>query len=88
MSFILSFFNAAAKDKASKVDLEAINKLKKQLVEVGFAPDEVNFMVKEHIKNKKKSYAELNSAEIMEIKEALSEQLEIAHKCINLIKEK
>jgi len=87
LSFILSYFNADTKDKASKADLESIEILKKQLVEVGFASDEVNFMVRTNTKNKKKSLTELNSSEIMEIKKALKEQLEIAQKCLNLIKE-
>ncbi|MEL7567530.1 MAG: hypothetical protein AAGU27_22000 [Dehalobacterium sp.] len=86
MSFILSYFNNVDnKDKASKADLESIETLRKQLVEVGFAADEVNFMVRTHAK--KKSLSELSSSEIKEIKEALVEQLEIARKCLNLIKE-
>lgn len=84
MSFILSLFSDSAKNKASNVELEALNKLKQQLVDVGFAPDEVNYMVRKHTK---KSYTELSSMEIKEIKTALSAQLEIAQKCLNLTKE-
>lgn len=86
MSFIMSLLNASAKDKESRPDVEAINKLKKQLVAVGFAPGEVNYMVKSRMGSK--NYSELSREEIKEIKTALNEQLDIAQKCLNLVKEK
>lgn len=85
LSFILSFFSEATKDRASSAELEGVNKLKQQLVGVGFAPEEVEYMVRKH--TKKKSYTELDSSEVKKIRAALSEQLDIAYKCLNIIKE-
>lgn len=81
---IMSFFNVA-KDKASKAEWEAIDNLKKQLVNVGFAPGEVDYMVK--VRTNKKAYTEMSNLELNEIKAALSNQLEISQKCLKLVKE-
>jgi hypothetical protein len=76
---LFNFFNNG------KAEWEEIIKLKKQLVDVGFAPDEVNYMIKKQVG--KKSCSKLSRSELLKIKEALVNQLEISHKCLNLIKE-
>ncbi|MGI6686607.1 MAG: hypothetical protein ACOX47_14265 [Bacillota bacterium] len=83
MSFILSFLNDADKDKVCKVEWNEIKKLKEQLVDVGFAPDEVDYMVKKH--TGRKGYTELSRDEFRELKTTLHHQLEMAQKCLDLI---
>ena len=85
MSFILSLLNNGGKDEVLRSDLGEIEKLKWELVDIGFAPDEVDYMIKKH--TGKKSFTELRNPEINSIKKALSTQLELARKCLDLIKE-
>ena len=86
MGFFLSFLNDVDRVDDSKAEWEEINNLKKQLVDVGFAPDEVDYMIKKQ--TSKKSFMKLSCSEITNVKEALNKQLEISRKCLNLIKEK
>ncbi len=85
MNFILSLFNQWVK-KSGEAEWQEIQELKKKLISVGFASDEVNYMIQEQIG--KKDLTELDRSEIRKVKQALSEQLEMSIKCLNLIKEK
>ncbi|ATW24529.1 hypothetical protein [Candidatus Formimonas warabiya] len=86
MSFIFSLFGNTDKAKTSLPELEAIQSLKKQLVDVGFASDEVEFMIRSH--SHKRSLLDMGTDDLRNIKELLSVQLDIARRCLNLANQK
>ncbi|MHB1127674.1 MAG: hypothetical protein ACYC2T_12120 [Bacillota bacterium] len=66
-----------------KVDLSRIQDLKKQLVEIGFKPSEIDYLIKMHAQFK--NINNLDERTITQIEDALISQLDISKKCIRLL---
>jgi len=62
---------------------ESILNLKNQLINIGYNPGEVDYLVKKF--GHSKSLSELEPSELQELKKALQEQLDIARKCIDAV---
>jgi len=84
MSFEFTLSNAARNNSDSKHKTkESILALKEKLINIGYNPGEVEYLVKRFGQNK--SLNELGGSELNEIKKALQAQLDLAKKCIEAI---
>ncbi|MHB1418446.1 MAG: hypothetical protein ACYCX4_02485 [Bacillota bacterium] len=66
-----------------KVDVRKIQDLKKQLIEIGFKPSEIDYLIQVHAQYKKIN--NLDDDTIKQIEDALYNQLDISKKCIQLL---
>jgi hypothetical protein len=71
------------KNHAHKKEWEEIEKIKKELMDLGFFAGEVEYMVESTFKHKKNS--EITLEEIKAGKESLKGQMEISQKCLKLV---
>ncbi|MDD4752841.1 MAG: hypothetical protein PHT78_06270 [Desulfitobacteriaceae bacterium] len=74
------------KEDGIKESLNEIFALKKQLVELGFEADEVEYIIHENAEMKRISQWDL--ATVKKIKKALNTQLNISRSCLELVQNK
>jgi len=70
-------------NKLTNEQLNAIHDLKRQLVQVGFTPGEVNYLIYDYAGGCKLTDLDPETAE--QIKQKLSVHLDIGRKCLKLI---
>lgn len=84
MAFEFTLSSAARKSTDNKQGAEeSILALKEQLINIGYNPGEVEYLVKKF--GQSKGLSELDISELNELKKALQAQLDIAKKCIEAI---
>jgi len=84
MSFEFALSNVTRNNSDSEHKTkESILALKEKLINIGYNPGEVEYLVKRFGQNK--SLNELGGSELNEIKKALQAQLDLAQKCIEAI---
>jgi len=82
-SYIMPWIGAVTGKRTNEVGTRRIRTLQKQLVELGYNPEEVGYMVQQLCNNRK--LEQLTAEEIVRVGEALNEQLSIARQCIDLV---
>lgn len=84
-SFVaFSFLGLLPKRNKKKVESKNIYDLKRQLIEVGFNPSEVDYLICMHANSR--DFSNLEPEAINQIELELKNQLDIAKKCISLVK--
>lgn len=81
MEYILE--GIPSKEAGQERAINSILHIRQKLIKTGYNAEEVDYMIS--VKSRHKDLARLDWATLKEIEEALSQQLKIAQKCINLV---